>query len=655
MLFVRFNIVELTIYGYLFDYLCVKIKNGQNLRMWSLIFDLGLVILKFMKTIKLIIFVIFIVISVSFSDIKAPLRYMEKLDRGVIAISIGGNRTYVGWRVFGNDPDDITFDVYRDGTRINSAPLNGASNFIDNDAGPKSLYEVVAVINGAEQGRAYSKGVWKNNYLDIPLKTPVGYTPNDASVGDLDGDGEYEIVIHQVGRGRDNSQKGYTSEPILQAYKLNGTMLWEINLGKNIREGAHYTQFIVYDFDCDGKAEVACKTADGTIDGQGNIIGKADADWRNKNGYVLSGKEYLTVFDGFTGKAVSTVKYLVPRHPNTLAPNANELNDVWGDKYGNRVDRFLAGVAYLDGEHPSLIMSRGYYTRLTVTAWDYKKGKLVPRWLFDSDDGTVENKKYRGQGNHQLSVCDLDADGKDEIVFGSCVIDDDGSGLYSTGLGHGDALHVSDLDPLRDGLEIWMCHEEGDIGATMRDAETGHILFKYPSVADVGRACTADILAEYPGSEVWASHRCPLYSAQGKVIGKSNLPINFAVWWDADLLRELLDGKVISKYSKEVLLSVANDCESNNSTKSTPALQADILGDWREEVIWRTKDNQNLRVYTTTDYTEYKIYTLMHDPQYRLSVAWQNVGYNQPPHTGFFLGHGMKTPPKPAIKFPKSE
>ncbi|MDQ3013359.1 MAG: rhamnogalacturonan lyase, partial [Acidobacteriota bacterium] len=509
-----------------------------------------------------------------------------------------------------------------------------------------------------------------------------GYTPNDASAGDLDGDGEYEIVLHQAGRGRDNSQAGLTDAPVLQAYKLNGTLLWTINLGKNIREGAHYTQFLVYDLDGDGRAEIACKTADGTMDGKGKVIGDANADWRNPEGtfitsvdrngaerkqnvtgYVLKGPEYLTIFDGLTGAALATTAYIPARHPAKHDPTTDEMKAVWGDGYGNRVDRFLAAVAYLDGKTPSLVMCRGYYTRSVLAAWNWRGGKLTNLWTFDSNDGTPGNKAYAGQGNHNLSVGDVDGDGKDEIVYGAVVIDDDGKGLYSTGLGHGDALHLSDLDPTRPGLEIFDIQERfDDAGAHFRDARTGKNLWKKPSIkagADgegPGRGLALDIDPRHPGFECWVKGASitGLFNAKGeKIADREPRSCNFGVLWDGDTLSELLDRNTISKWDwkagAETPLLTAEGCTSNNGTKATPALSADLLGDWREEVVWRTTDNKELRIYTTTIPTEHRFYTLMHDPQYRLSIAWQNVAYNQPPHTGFFMGDGMAKPPRPKI------
>src|SRR5690606_6938716 len=433
----------------------------------------------------------------------------------------------------------------------------------------------------------------------------------------------------------------------LQAYELDGTLLWSINLGKNIREGAHYTQFMVYDLDGDGRAEVACKTADGTIDGKGQVIGDPDADHRNEQGHILRGPEYLTVFDGLTGAALHTTDFIPPRHPDTLTPTADELKEIWGDGYGNRCDRFLACIAYLDGKRPSLVMTRGYYTRSVLTAWNFDNGKLTRLWTFDSHDGTPGNLAYAGQGNHNISVADVDGDGRDEIIYGACVIDDNGKGLHSTGLGHGDALHVSDLDPDRPGLEVFDIQERfDDAGMHMRDARTGEILWKKPSVQagpdgeGPGRGNAFDIDPRYPGAECWVfgGGIRGLYSAKGELITEVTPgSCNFGIWWDGDLLRELLDRNRIMKWSWNTnsldTLLVDPECTSNNGSKATPVLSADLFGDWREEVIWRTTDNQSLRIYITTIPTEHRIVTLMQDHVYRLGIAWQNVAYNQPPHS----------------------
>ncbi len=587
-------------------------------------------------------------------------RQMERLGRGVVAINQGAGKVYVGWRLLGTDSADIAFNLYRTtnggkATKLNDKPITDVTSFIDAKADLTSAnaYFVRPLLKNREQAASQSFSLSANAqpYLSLPLQTPPGYTPNDASVGDLDGDGEYEIVLHQTGRGRDNSQNGLTDPPIFQAYKLDGTLLWTINLGKNIREGAHYTQFMVYDLDGDGRAELACKTADGTTDGKGKIIGDAKADWVSKEaatlGKVLTGPEYFTIFDGRTGAALATVDYI---------PSRGDLSG-WGgiggnggnDNNGNRADRFLAGVAYLDGRRPSVVMCRGYYGRTVLAAWDWRNGKLTSRWVFDSSQPGLA--AFSGQGNHNLSVADVDGDGKDEIIYGSMCVDDNGKGLYSTGLRHGDALHVSDLDPTRPGLEVYGIHEieentQGP-GAALYDAKTGTILWTSDPNKDVGRGVAADIDPRHPGAEMWGGAE-GLKNAKGERLGAAPRSMNFAIWWDGDLLRELLDRNVIAKWDwqngKLDTILTAEGCTANNGSKATPTLSADLFGDWREEVIWRTTDNKELRIYTTTIPTKYRLSTLMHDPQYRLSIAWQNVAYNQPPHTSFYLGAGMKPP-----------
>ena len=589
-------------------------------------------------------------------------RKMESLGRGTVAIPQGGGKVYVGWRLLGTDPDGIAFHLERSTegappVRLTREPIRDSTNFVDLDvpSDRSQTYLVKPVLDGRElkagAGFTIKANVPVRQYLEIPLQTPLGYTPNDASAADLDGDGDYEIVLHMTGRGRDNASNGMTDPPIFHAYKLDGTLLWSINLGKNIREGAHYTQFMVFDLDGDGRAEMACKTADGTVDGQGKVIGDAKANYVDASGKILTGPEFFTVFDGRTGAATATTDYIPARGDlgGWGGPGGNGGND----RSGNRVDRFLACVAYLDGKLPSVVMCRGYYGRSVLAAWDWRGGKLTSRWVFDTDRGYPS---FAGQGNHSVSVADVDGDGRDEIVYGSMVVDDDGKGLFSTGMRHGDALHVGDLDPSRPGLEVFGIHENegranGSPGTAMYDARTGEILWKTAQGEDVGRGLAADIDPRHPGSECWGGPG-GLRTCKGEPIGPAPRSANFAIWWDADLLRETLDGVRISKWDwqgqKLDSIFMATGAASNNGSKSTPCLSADLLGDWREEVVFRSTDNKTLRIYTTTDRTSHRIPTLMHDPQYRLAIAWQNVGYNQPPHPGFFLGDGYVSPGLPS-------
>ncbi|TMR97947.1 rhamnogalacturonan lyase [Nonomuraea basaltis] len=581
-----------------------------------------------------------------------PTKQMEDLDRGLISVR-SGSGNLVSWRLLGTDPDGVSFNLYRGSTRI-ATGLTTSTNHLDNGAAADASYTVRAVIGGVEQPASpaspASLRFTGGPYLDVPIQPPPGgttpdgvaytYNANDASVGDMDGDGQYEIVLKwDPSNAKDNSQSGYTGNVYMDAYRLNGTRLWRIDLGRNIRAGAHYTQFQVYDYDGDGRAEVAMKTADGTRDGAGTVIGNASADHRNSGGYILAGPEYLTMFNGLTGAAMSTVNYDPPR--GTVSS--------WGDNYGNRVDRFLAGTAYLDGERPSLIMARGYYTRSVIAAWDFRNGTLTKRWTFDSNSA---GSQWTGQGSHSLSVGDVDADGRDEIVYGAMAVNDNGTGMWTTRTGHGDAQHLGDFDPARAGLEYFKVSEStSQPGSLYIDPRNGQILWQTASGSDNGRGVAGDISAVRIAAEFWSATDTSLRSVTGNTAGREPSSVNFLSWWDADPLRELLDQTRIDKYgtSSDIRLLTASGVHSNNGTKATPSLSGDLFGDWREEVIWPTSDNRALRIYSTTTPTDRRIYTLMHDPLYRASIAWQNTAYNQPPHTSFFIGDRMPTPPRPDI------
>lgn len=578
----------------------------------------------------------------------------EKLGRGVVAIRENPSKVAVSWRYLESDPENQSFDIYRNGKKVNSKPVTNATFFTDNYSGNEEVKYEIKALKGDKTVASYTLPANAPlGYINIPIQRPdLGvepfgkeyfYTANDASVGDVDGDGEYEIILKwDPTNSHDNSHDGFTGPTYLDCYELDGTRKWRIDLGENIRSGAHYTQFLVADFDGDGKAEIICKTADGTTDGQGKVIGDRRADWRNMKGRVVSGPEYLSVFNGETGAVMATVDYIPPR---------GNIKD-WGDGYANRSDRFLAAVAYVDGVRPSAIMARGYYTRSVLAAYDWDGKDLKVKWVFDSN--TPGNEAYAGQGNHNLRVADVDGDGCDEIIYGQMTVDHDGTGLYSTGMYHGDAIHLlSDIN--NEKYYVWCCHENKKDGSTLRDAATGEVILQYPSDKDIGRCMAADIDPTHPGVEVWSPNSGGVRSFTGKLINdqkdfkneiSAKVPVNMAVWWDGDLLREMLDRNVISKYNWKTgemdKILVMEGTMWNNGTKANPCLQADILGDWREEVLMRTADNNNLRLYVTTIPTDYRFHTFMSDPAYRCSVANQNIAYNQPAEPGFYFGPDLK-------------
>lgn len=576
---------------------------------------------------------------------------MEDLDRGVVAVrNDGGN--FVSWRMMGyeydpNDAASVSYNLYRDGTLL--ANVTDSTNYFDEGASVTASYSVGAVVAGTECPRSEGVTPWEENYLRIPLDNPSGYEANDASPADLDGDGQYELVLKwQPNNAQDNANDGVTNSTILEALKLDGTSLWKVNLGVNIRSGAHYTQMSVYDFDGDGRAEVAVKTAPGTRDGTGAFLSKgpaADDDdeevYRNGAGRILTGPEYLTVFDGVTGAELATIDHPVPR---------GNVAD-WGDNNGNRGDRFNGGVALVsDGGQangrPSIMQQRGYYTRLTMSALHYRDGALTTNWIFDSNDSA--SSAARGQGNHSAMPADMDGDGAQEVTTGALTIGSDGSFRCATGRGHGDAQHVGEL-VIGKGITVFSVHE-GSGGYSVHNGNTCEVYAEAEGGDDNGRGVADDVFPGNPGAEFWSSTSSNLMSCEdGSNVGNEPGSTNFVIYWDGDETRELLTGATITKYGAGTLLD-PDGCEGNNGTKDTPTLSADLFGDWREELVVRESNNSALRVYTTTNLTERRIYTLMHDPTYRMQVSWQQSSYNQPPHTGFHIGADMAAPPKPDIR-----
>lgn len=573
---------------------------------------------------------------------------VEYLDRGITAINTG-NGMLVSWRFLANDSDNAEFRLYRNNKLIYTSKTSEATSFLDLEGNSNSSYKVITIENGNTISSDNCSMISNETYFEVSLDIPTAgadytYSANDCSVGDVDGDGQYEIFVKwDPSNSKDNSQSGITGNVYIDCYRLNGKKLWRIDLGKNIRAGAHYTQFLVADFDCDGKAEMTCKTADGTIDGIGKVIGDKTKDYRNDAGYILEGPEYYTLFDGATGAALDTVDYEYPR--------GEVSKKTWGDDYGNRCDRFLGAVVYCDGVHPSAVSIRGYYTRMTAVAYDVINKKLVKRWGFNT--GYDSSAPGYADGNHNCMPADLDNDGKQELVIGAVCLDDDGSVLWCTDQGHGDAMHVSDLLPDHPGQEVWLCHEHEPYGVSLLDGKTGEIIFHYDHSKDTGRCTAGNILASNPGSEFWGANAAAVYDGNGNTISTKRPAQNFLIYWDGDLERELLDGTTITKMTDAntiETLFTADSCVSNNTTKANPCISADIFGDWREEVIFATADSRHLRIYTTPNTTDYRITTLMHDTQYRMQVAAQQTGYNQPPHTSFYLGSDEKLPERPVVK-----
>ncbi len=605
----------------------------------------------------------------------AAPRQMESLTRGLVASNVGKGML-VSWRLLGTDDPATEFNLYRDGTKIASIAKNAGTNYLDADGKTTSKYTVAAVVDGKEQAKVAQSLVldktvsnsgnsfpYKTLKLEVPAAQtmPDGekctYTPNDMSAADLDGDGEYELILKwDPSNAHDNSQTGYTGTVFIDAYKLDGTRLWRIDLGKNIRAGAHYTQFQVFDYDGDGKAEMIVKTADGTIDGTGKAIGDKSKDYRDGNGIILKGPEYLTVFRGSDGAAITTITYEPSR--NILSHSSPQAKGKWGDNYGNRCERYLAATGYLDGVHPSAIFVRGYYSSAYVAAYDFDGKDLKLRWLHKSED---PGKGLYEQGNHSLQAADLDGDGYDEVFFGAAALNHDGTLRYSTGLGHGDAHHIADMDPDRPGLESWDVHEHKDAKYTDElRANDGTIIWGTPQPnpgVDNGRGMAADVDSTHRGYEMWSAKGGGMFTVKHEKIGTPAVSQNFRIYFDGDLQDELLDGAYVTKFdSKAKKANVYFDggaalkAAGCNGTKNTPSLVADLFGDWREELVVRSEtDPTTVYIVSTPVTSPYRVYTLMHDATYRTAVASENTAYNQPPHPGYYLPDAVKNLTAPDI------
>ena len=635
---------------------------------------------------------------------NTPVSQMEKLDRGVVAVPVSNGSTsrLISWRLLGTDPRSTRFDVLRNGTVI--ANDLKTSNFLDKGGNASSTYQVRVKVDGEVVETTTPVRPWTNVWMKLSLDRPAAgaasggtYSPNDCSVGDVDGDGEYEIFVKwDPSTSQDNSKGGITDNVYIDCYKLDGTKLWRIDLGRNIRAGAHYTQFQVYDYDGDGKAEMICKTAPGSLDGTGVYVNQATdnatikaadntKDWAAAGGgRINGGHEYLTVFDGLTGKAINTIAYYPNRNGTATLSAASGTKD-WdtrSDKsdtgsYGNRGERYLAATAYIDGpdKNASAIFCRGYYTYAYIWAVSFDGEKLIPRWLSSHESGTAyklttwdaegnaTSKSYSGcsptsgsgsgtmfaNGNHNMSLADVDGDGNDDIIWGSAALKHDGTLRYGTGFGHGDAIHVGAMIPGREGLQVFDVHEEkGTYAWDLHDAATGEIIYKDgPAGVDNGRGMAAQLSAK--DNAWWFSSASvkPQYSAAtGKQASDANGSLNFRMYWDGTVQEALLDGNKLDKYNDSSksfgrLVSFYNlgPGSTCNGSKNTPNLLADIFGDWREElVLYSVSDAETyLGIYSTNIETKYYVPTLMHDHTYRMGICWQNTAYNQPPHLGYNL------------------
>lgn len=608
---------------------------------------------RFRKLFEVAVIAVIGSLAASAAEAAPAKRAMEKLDRGLVAMQ-GKNGVFLSWRLFGTDPKDVAFDLHRDGKKINRVPLVGVTNHLDPDGVPESRYHV-AVAGGAVDPRK-TVAVWPRKsptsedakkarhpalpWLEIPLDPPgEKYVPGDMTVGDLDGDGRYELVFLWEG-----------SSPQVEAVDLDGESRWRIALGPNVTTNA--VPLLVYDLDGDGKAEFACVTAIGTRDASGEYLKlgpAADVDHtrvlKRGRGLVEDGS-FITVFDGATGRERVTIPFWPPIGPREAQ------KDVWGDADGHRANSIKGAILH-HGEHgPLLVFSRGIYSRVAMKAYAFDGAALRAVWTFDSKDPEhPEYLGYRGQGNHSLAVGDVDGDGHDELIYGACAIDDDGKGLYTTRWGHGDSHALAKHMPDRPGLQFYQGHESGQWGVTMRDAATGEMIWGIKSGSDVGRAWAADVSANHRGSEsssIIKPKREPSgedptpfkhqnLDAEGREIPTSYNAFSQPVWFGGTLQRALRNQTVIDGPEGRLLAAWPFGAATIHASKHDACLVADILGDWREEIVFRRGDNKALLIFSTWIPTEHNIPTLMHDPLYRMNVAVQNVGYNQPAHPGYYL------------------
>ncbi len=607
-------------------------------------------------------------VSLVISCVAIAQRVTDKLDRGLVALP-SGSGNFVSWRIMGEEYYDVEYNLYRDGVKLNSVPLK-VSNYTDTKGSSSSKYQVAAVVRGVEQEKCAEVTRWNNGYLDIPMQPVINrngqvvtsnYTLNDVSLADVDGDGISEFIVKR----NSNTAREYSTNKYdfhrLECYTITGKRLWYIDLGPNMISGPDEQYDIIgYDWDCDGKAEMLLRGADNMIihkaDGTTVEIGNMNFDSRNtlqsdaNMAYTHTGNEFLLYLNGETAEPYVTMPYPLPR----LEKGQSDLNAVWGDGYGHRSTKHFFAAPYLDGRRPSIFLGRGAYTIHKMCAFDVnpETHELTQRWRWDDPGGA-----WRGQGYHNFGIADVDMDGRDEIVFGSMVIDDNGEGLSTTGLGHGDAQHTGDLDPYRWGLEHFACNESAP-AMNYRNATTSKIYYRLVGTGDDGRALCGNFTNSYPGCVGKSASSGVISTVADKVLpGVPGFDLNFRIYWDGDLCEEILNSPGTEKEAKidKIVgngvnrIFTSSGCKMNNWSKNNPGATGDIIGDWREELVLRTGDNARLRIYTTTTPTSHRIYTLWHDHQYRQAMVWQSIGYNQPPHLSYFLGEleGITVAPPP--------